>query len=356
MLAIETKTANEAWREASNAFLCNLTAKDQPSRAGDTKELLRTTFHIQNPLQRWIISRTPAINPAFSIVETIWVLSGLNNSSFLKFWNRQLPKYAGKCNSYHGAYGYRLRKNFNFDQIEQAYFALKSNPETRQVVLQIWDAQKDLPHKTGSPRSMDVPCNLLSILKIRENKLEWTQIVRSNDLFLGVPHDFAQFMMFQEIFAGWLGIEVGSYFHLSDSLHVYEQDYNKLQDTSIIEEEQNTDSLALPKEQFEIVLNELVLKIKLLSHKNCSEKKLLDIIDWSGAPQAYLNLLLIVAAESARKRNLKSIPSMLIEQCTNSALSQLWMRWIERVGSNKSTGNTKKCLDAKEEIPSYLGL
>ncbi len=353
---IETRTANEAWCSACNTFLSGQFTKDQPSRIGDTKELLHATFHIENPLQRWVVSRMPAINPAFAIVETFWVLSGRNDSRFLEFWNRQLSNYAGKCNSYHGAYGFRLRRNLNFDQVDQAYCALKSNHESRQVVLQIWDSRKDLPWKTGRPRSKDIPCNLLAMLKIRENRLEWTQVVRSNDLFLGVPHDFAQFMMFQEIFAGWLGIEVGSYFHLSDSLHVYEQDLNKLELVSDIEEAPNTDSLGLSKRESEQVIGELCDRIRLLSRKRCSKKQLIDIADWQNSPEAYRNLLRIVAAESARKRKWKTQAITIANKCTNPALRQLWSRWLQRVDGKQSESSVLQQGHFTDEIPSYRGL
>lgn len=45
--------------------------------------------------------------------------------------------------------------------------------------------------------------------------------MRSNDMIWGMPCNFVHFTTFQEIFAGWLGVEVGSYNHISDSLHIY---------------------------------------------------------------------------------------------------------------------------------------
>jgi len=64
-----------------------------------------------------------------------------------------------------GAYGYRLRKKFNIDQMDRAYRALAKNPDSRQIVLQIWDASDDLPAIDGIPLAADIPCNIVSILK-----------------------------------------------------------------------------------------------------------------------------------------------------------------------------------------------
>jgi thymidylate synthase len=41
--------------------------------------------------------------------------------------------------------------------LERAYQALSKNPESRQVVLQIWDSTVDLPATDGKPSAEDVP-------------------------------------------------------------------------------------------------------------------------------------------------------------------------------------------------------
>jgi thymidylate synthase len=140
------------------------------------------------------------------------------------YWNPGLPKYSGAGEKYPGAYGYRLRHEFGLDQIKRAFEVLANRPETRQAVLQIWKPEIDLPEMDGRPISQDIPCNVMSLLKIRDGRLHWTQIMRSNDIMRGLPYNIIQFTMLQEVMAGWLGCEIGEYFHLSDSLHIYEKD------------------------------------------------------------------------------------------------------------------------------------
>jgi thymidylate synthase len=48
--------------------------------------------------------------------------------------------------------------------------------------------------------------------------------MRSNDAFLGLPHDIFAFTMMQEIAARELGIEIGKYHHSVASLHLYDDD------------------------------------------------------------------------------------------------------------------------------------
>ncbi|MCH7878035.1 MAG: thymidylate synthase [candidate division Zixibacteria bacterium] len=330
---IETNTANEAWLQARQMFFSDRGSSLQPSRGGLTREVLGITFAISNPLQRWVISRAPAMNPAFAIAEVIWILGGRNDSKFLRFWNRNLHKFAGKSANYHGAYGHRLRRNMGFDQIERAYNILSSNPESRQVVLQLWDSKRDMPWNTGSPRSKDIPCNLASLLKIRKGRLEWTQILRSNDLFLGVPYNFIQFTILQEIIAGWLGVEVGSYTHFSDSLHVYESDLINLSTFNEMEEYSNTDSLALSKLRCDTVLSEFTERITVISSMNCTEQELMELTEWQDCPQSFKNLFIIVALEAARRHRFPDAAAVLFRNCTNPALRQVWSNWSDKFDS-----------------------
>ena len=269
------------------------------------------------------------INPAFSIAEIVWILNGKNESGFLNFWNSQLPKYAGNVSKYYGAYGERLQYNFGINQLELAFKTLRSNPNSRQVVLQIWDATKDLPINKGIPRSEDIPCNIASLLKVRNHKLEWTQILRSNDLFLGLPYNILQFTTLQEIIAGWLNIDVGSYNHLSDSLHIYVRDEQSLINIKQSKIKQNTDSLAIDRKLSKKVFQELAQKIELLIRPGCNTNDTIKIIKWNG-PQAYKNLLFILVAESLRKKKNIKLAKEICNLCSNPVLVQVWKNWCGR--------------------------
>ena len=202
------KTSNIVWQKAMNKLLSKQ-AKVQDSRLGQVLYLPHVSFNIEDSRQRWVVSRKPSMNPAFAIAEVFSILGGSNDAKFLNFWNPALPKFAGYTSEYYGAYGFRLRKTFGFDQIEGAFQVLANNPRSRQVILQIWDPASDFPNLNGDPRANDIPCNICSLLKVRDGKLDWLQIMRSNDVFRGTPYNFVQFTTLQEVMAGWLGIDVG---------------------------------------------------------------------------------------------------------------------------------------------------
>ena len=332
--AFEGPDANSVWKMVAHKLI-NGDGVSQMTRLGESKELMHANFQISDPKQRWITARTPAISPAFAIAEVFWILNGENDANFMNFWNPELPKFAGNGNTYHGAYGYRIKKQFGIDQLDAAYLALKNNPETRQVVIQIWDPRIDFPNSKGEPVAADIPCNICSMPKIRNNKLEWLQVMRSNDLFLGMPYNIIQFTSLQEILAGWLNIELGTYYQLSDSLHAYSHDLSHYSLDCGRDSFNNTDSLALSKPDSDEVLSAVYSKLQLLTSQTLSATDLRNLISIDGykMPIGYRNLFLVCCAYAARKRNWKDEVHEAIESCENSALVNIWNLWIEKWGN-----------------------
>lgn len=331
----EGRTANEAWDKIATVFRTNTGLPRQTSRFGPTREILHAAISVSDPRQRWVVARNPPMSIAFALAEVIWIMAGRNDSIFLNYFNKGLPEYAGNGPTYHGAYGYRLRKRFNIDQMERAYQALAKNPDSRQIVLQIWDATDDFPTTDGVPLAADIPCNIVSILKVRGGALEWTQIMRSNDIFRGLPYNFVQFTSMQEILAGWLKINVGSYNHVSDSLHIYERDLDGMGPEPQLTLTENSDSLALPKRDFDLVLSELEHDGNCIIDDNIAAESLLGSVRSCKLPISYRNILCVLSAEGARKRKRPDIVGEIMGFCTSPAYNQLWGRWTSRFIAGK---------------------
>lgn len=322
-------TADAIWRQAAQTLTGQ--AHRQDSRLGLTRELLHCTFLLTNPRQRWVLSRQPALNPAFAIAEVVWILRGHDDAGFPKFWNPALSRFVGEGDRYHGAYGHRLRSSLDLDQLERAWQALSANPDSRQVVLQIWDSNRDFPHADGRARDPDIPCNICSMPKVREGRLEWLQIMRSNDLFLGTPHNFVQFTVLQEVMAGWLGLEPGNYVQVSDSLHLYE---NGLTSMSVAETPPPLypeESLALPKAEFEQVLECIGDAMDRLRAKDLKPEEVRRMTEAPSVPEAWANLLRIAAADATRRRGWQDDAMAAAATCTNAGLRASWEAWRRRM-------------------------
>lgn len=160
-------------------------------------------------------------NPFFHFFESLWILAGRNDVDYVARFLPRIADYSDDGETFHGAYGYRLRCFDTWDdQIDQLNIAaemLRRDPDTRQVVLQIWDAQRDLGAKTK-----DVPCNDLVMVKVRNGMLNISVANRSNDIIWGAyGANAVQFAFLQEYLAAKVGVQVGTYRQVSDSYHVY---------------------------------------------------------------------------------------------------------------------------------------
>lgn len=324
---IDGKTANDVWKKAVDMLLAQEATVS--GRTGDVLELLHTFVSIENPRQKWLYDRIPPISISFALAEVVWIMNGEERSEVINYWNPRLSDFAGNGDIYYGAYGKRIRSHFGFDQLERSYYALQNVPESRQVVIQIYDVGKDFPIDNGQPRSEDIPCNICSLLKVRDGKLEWSQIMRSNDILLGMPYNFVQFTSLQEILAGWLGLEVGSYNHYSDSLHLYCRDFNKI-GIGQEQELENTDSLSLGRNESEKIVKEIYDRMIALTNINISEKELLSLGQLKSEYIAYNNIMLMIAAYVAKKMHYNYLAEEMVCKCENEVYTKMWNRWMNK--------------------------
>jgi len=272
------------------------------------------------------------VNLAFALAEVVWIVTGRNDSGFLNYFNSQLPQFAGICDTYHGAYGHRLRHRFGIDQLRRAFEILRKKPHSRQVVLQIWDGRIDLPDEGGNETNSDVPCNVISMLKVRNGKLEWTQVLRSNDLFRGLPYNVVQFTSLQEILAGWLDLQVGSYNQLSDSLHIYQRDFKQIDASFTCHPQPNTDSLAHPRTESEGAFAEIATKVEQIISPTARSTDLIETALGSSLSIPFKNIVLVLTAEGLRRRGSVESANEVISGCTNPVYRQMFSQWINRVG------------------------
>jgi thymidylate synthase len=333
MRCFEEITADLVWQKAVKELI------DSPDynhngRNSKTREILPGVLRISDPRQRWILSRTPPYNPAFGLVEFIWIITGNHSSHVLNFWNPSLPSFAGQGDTYHGAYGFRLRHEFGIDQIKRAYQALLTTPESRQVVLQIWKPEIDFPDINGQPVSKDIPCNIMSLLKLREGCLHWSQIMRSNDILRGLPYNIIQFTMLHEIMAGWLGVNLGVYFHLSDSLHVYEKDLLEFSCAPQKFEKFDREPFFMTYDESKMMFEMIYEDLEKVSNGNMKEDQLNEIFlrdrcSSTGKCILIQDMMAVIGSDAARRQNYKELACQLVGSCSDPNLRQASLAWFK---------------------------
>lgn len=194
----------------------------EATRNGNAKVLGQATFRIQPHDPRLCFLKGRNLNYKFAFVESAWILEGKNEFHFLSKYISSYGQYSDDNKTLNGAYGYRLRYHFDQDQIENAIIHLQKNPESRRVVLQIYsvdDLQKN---------SKDIPCNTAIYLKVNNGCLNLTVVNRSNDLYLGIPYNIFVFGILQKYIADRLNYHVGLQTQVTDNLHLYEKDIEKV--------------------------------------------------------------------------------------------------------------------------------
>lgn len=189
------------------------------SRAGRTLEVPAPVTTVYNePWKRVLIDKERDANPFFHLMESMWILAGRKDVNFLCEFNKRMREYSDDGNEFNAPYGYRLRfaPVSSQDQISGIIKDLKSNPQSRQAIGQIW-TDTDLGKST-----LDKACNMSVVFRIRNGKLCLTVYNRSNDMLWGAyGANVVQFSMLQEYVAAKLNLEMGTYHQVSNSYHVY---------------------------------------------------------------------------------------------------------------------------------------
>ena len=220
-LTLTAGSASELFTQACHAVLA--TGQPTAPRGLPTVEVLGATLMLTDPRRR-LVDVPPAriINPAFAVAETAWILSG-SDAPWIYQYNERLAEYADDGRLM-GAYGPRLRRwHGSTDQLAQVLRTLTEDPGTRRAVIQLYDPEADTQgHK-------DVPCTLGYRFFLRDGRLHMHTTMRSQDLWLGFCYDIFTATILQELLAGWLGAELGSYLLSIDSLHLYTRDIPKAQ-------------------------------------------------------------------------------------------------------------------------------
>ncbi|WP_308163899.1 thymidylate synthase [Nonomuraea sediminis] len=214
-----------------------------------TRELLDVRLLLIQPRARLLLAPpSRVLNTAFAVAESVWILSG-SDDPWIYGFNSRLRQYAEDDGILRGAYGPRMRRwDSHIDQLAHALATLRGDPDSRRAVIQLYDPARD----AGGHR--DVPCTLGYRFHLRQGRLHMVTTMRSNDLWTGLPYDMFAATILHELVAGWLGVELGTYRHHVDSLHLYERDVEQAEAVRPSPPSEPLPSLATPWEGFDELL------------------------------------------------------------------------------------------------------
>ena len=213
------RTVNEAWEMGFEALKAQaVQGYEAGSRDGAVVgEICDAVFCVEDPTRNIVTSKTRNMPLRYAIGELAWYLSGSNRVSDISRFAKKWTEISDDGVHNNSAYGWRIFDKFNFNQWEHVKAMLQKDPNSRQAVIHIKDAD-NTPTK-------DTPCTVYLQFLLRDGKLNLSVHMRSNDIWMGVPYDMFSFTFLQMKMAMELGVDIGQYTHYAGSLHVYARDY-----------------------------------------------------------------------------------------------------------------------------------
>jgi thymidylate synthase len=207
---------------AAVAAVMELGALRKP-RGKLTRDLGFASLVVPAPVQMLPLGTRPKLSTAIAAVEAVQLIGGFSDPNLIQRSAPALMPYAEPGGRFHGAYGMRIGT-----QVGNVITKLRNDPDSRQAVVTLWDPMLDnLPHKK------DYPCTVALTFEVHGGKLAMTTVMRSNDVWRGLPYDMFQFTQLQESVARVLGLPAGRYRHVALSLHAYEEDWPELEKVDV---------------------------------------------------------------------------------------------------------------------------
>lgn len=151
--------------------------------------------------------------------KTIWTANADAQGVDLGYTNNEFRKELGPV------YGFQWR-NFNnegFDQISRLIQEIKTNPDSRRLILSAWN-----------PNQIEImalpPCHTMAQFRVMNGRLSCQLYQRSADMFLGVPFNIASYSLLTHMLAQICGLEAGEFVWTGGDCHIYQNHMDQVKE------------------------------------------------------------------------------------------------------------------------------
>ncbi|MFA5560775.1 MAG: thymidylate synthase [Acholeplasmataceae bacterium] len=235
--------------------LCSHVMKQGTDKMDRTKTGTKSVFGYQMRFdlsEGFPLLTTKKVHLKSVIHELLWFIKGDTNIKYLvdngvRIWNewpyavyqksvdyqnedlksfvkkiKEDTEFAQKHGDLGPVYGAQWR-NFNgVDQIKFLIDELKSNPNSRRMIISAWNPAEI--NNMALP-----PCHTLIQFYLADNKLSLQLYQRSADIFLGLPFNIASYALFLMMVAQVTGYEVGEFVHTLGDAHIYSNHFEQIE-------------------------------------------------------------------------------------------------------------------------------
>lgn len=221
MYIIDEKTDGEAYHKLITALLYYGQSID------NTLELQNLSMHIRNPNPYRLTIHDRNVSEKYLNAELEWYWSGNNSAEWIGQYAKKWLSITDDGKTSNSAYGYIILKKYK-NQLEEIIQLLYHDPLSRRAVLNISDPRID------RIETKDMQCTIMVQFLLRNDKINTTVCMRSNDIYTGFPYDYVFFMSLAEYIRQRLNcdnthhLEIGTYTHNVTSMHIYSSCLTKL--------------------------------------------------------------------------------------------------------------------------------
>ncbi|MCH2101910.1 MAG: thymidylate synthase [Planctomycetes bacterium] len=158
--------------------------------------------------------------------ELLWFLRGSTNihdelTQHTPIWDA----WADEEGNLGPIYGYQWRNwgGTGIDQIQQAIDTIKTNPDSRRIIVSAWNVA-DIPEMKLPP------CHAFFQFFVVNGRLDLQLYQRSADLALGVPFNIASYALLLTMVAQECDLTPGVFVHTIGDAHIYENHIGGVQE------------------------------------------------------------------------------------------------------------------------------
>ena len=190
-----------------------------------TKELNNYSFTLTD-LDRNVIN-VRNISKSYVCGELLWYALGRKDVAFINKFAGLWGRISDDGITSYSAYGDIVFNRHGFNQVEKIIQLLCNDPESRRAVINF-----NVPNEHVI-ETKDEICTIALQFLIRDGKLNCYGIMRSNDVWFGLPYDTIFFTELTKYIAKRVGVPYGTYTHTVVSLHVYERNYEDIEKAAV---------------------------------------------------------------------------------------------------------------------------
>jgi thymidylate synthase len=161
------------------------------------------------------------------IYELLWFLKGSTNIKYLQengvsIWDEWADEH-GDLGPVYGSQwrSWRTHDNRSIDQIDKLITDLKTNPDSRRLIVSAWNVAEIENMKLP-------PCHCFFQFYVANNKLSCQLYQRSADIFLGVPFNIASYALLTLMIAQVVNLEPGEFVHTLGDAHIYSNHFDQV--------------------------------------------------------------------------------------------------------------------------------